>query len=412
MNIESCVIYEKKPLLSVNEAQERIYAELIPLTQSELIPLKQAFGRILAHTVYAPNHLPFARNSAMDGYAFCSHEVSNSAPFTLNQIGVVFAGRPFNGQLNKGECVRIFTGGVVPDHADSVIMQEQVIAKDATIHFPSGIEFGNNIRQIGEDVRAGDPLCLAHKTLSAIDLGFLASAGIENVNVIRKLNIAYFSTGDELIGLGEQLTTGKIYDSNRYSLHGLLQNPSYAVFDGGVIADNRDLLKQTLLQAAEKFDVVITTGGASVGDADYIKDVLAECGEVNFWKIAMKPGKPLAFGKIGHCYFFGLPGNPVAVTTTFDIILKPALRYLTSTYSKKPFLFSACCKTPLTKSRGRQEFQRGILTQTLDGVLEVATSGHQGSHVLSSASTANCYIILDEEVTQVASGDWVNVLLF
>ena len=202
--------------------------------------------------------------------------------------------------------------------------------------------------------------------------------------MIRKLNIAYFSTGDELIGLGEKLTTGKIYDSNRYSLHGLLQNPNYNVFDGGVIADDRALLKQTLQQAAEKFDVVITTGGASVGDADYVKAVLDECGSVNFWKIAMKPGKPLAFGKIGRCYFFGLPGNPVAVTTTFDIILKPALRYLMSTPVQKNLLFSARCITPLKKSRGRQEFQRGILTQTPEGVLEVATSGHQGSHVLLS----------------------------
>ena len=412
MSIESCVIYEKKPLLSVNEAQERIYAALTPLTQSELIPLKHAFGRTLAQTIYAPNNLPFARNSAMDGYAFCSQEMSTNSPFTLTQIGVVFAGSPFNGQLNKGECVRIFTGGIVPDNADSVIMQEQVNAQDSTIHFPSDIQFGKNIRQIGEDVCAGDPLCLAHKTLSAIDLGFLASAGIETVNVIRKLKIAYFSTGDELIGLGEKLTIGKIYDSNRYSLHGLLQNPNYEVFDGGVIADNRDLLKQTLQQAAEKYDVVITTGGASVGEADYVKDVITECGSVNFWKIAMKPGKPLTFGRIGHCYFFGLPGNPVAVTTTFDIILKPALRYLTSTYSKKPLLFSACCTTPLNKSRGRQEFQRGILTQRPDGVLEVATSGHQGSHVLSSASAANCYIILEEDVTHVASGDCVNVLLF
>lgn len=412
MSIESCVIYEKKPLLSVNEAQERIYAALSPLTQSEQIPLKQALGRVLAQTIYSPISLPFAQNSAMDGYAFCSRGLSSNAPFTLTQIGVVFAGSPFNGDLKEGECVRIFTGGVVPDNADSVVMQEQVSAVDVIVHFPAGIQFGKNIRHIGEDVRAGDPLCLAHKTLSAIDLGFLASAGIDNVNVIRKLNIAYFSTGDELIGLGEKLTTGKIYDSNRYSLHGLLQNPNYNVFDGGVIADDRALLKQTLQQVAEKFDVVITTGGASVGDADYVKAVLDECGSVNFWKIAMKPGKPLAFGKIGQCYFFGLPGNPVAVTTTFDIILKPALRYLTSTHVQKKLLFSAICTTPLKKSRGRQEFQRGILTQTPEGVLEVATSGHQGSHVLSSASTANCYIILNEDVTAVACGDRVNVLLF
>ncbi len=411
MSIESCVIYEKKPLLSVKEAQERIYAALSPLTQSECVPLKDALGRTLAQTVYATINLPFTRNSAMDGYAFCSKGLDSEMPFTLTQIGVIFAGNPFHGELKAGECVRIFTGGVVPDGADSIVMQEQVSADNVTIHFPAGIQFGKHIRQIGEDVRAGEPLCLAHKTLSAIDLGFLASAGIEFVNVIRKLNIAYFSTGDELIGLGDTLRVGKIYDSNRYSLHGLLQHPSYNVFDGGVITDDYDLLKQTLQQASEKFDVVITTGGASVGDADHIKTVLEACGDVNFWKIAMKPGKPLAFGKIGDCYFFGLPGNPVAVTTTFDIILKPALLYLTSAHIKQPLVLSATCTTPLKKSRGRQEFQRGILTQTPQGALEVATSGHQGSHIFSSASTANCYIILDENVTSVTCGDQVSVLL-
>lgn len=413
MSEDICVIAEKKALLSVDEAQARLFAALIPLTQTETIPLKQAIGRVLASDVPSPISLPFARNSAMDGYAFSSTGLSPQTPFTLKCVGSVFAGTPFTHALQQGECVRIFTGAVVPDDADSVVMQEQVRVTGQTIHFPADVAFGKHIRQIGEDVRTGDVLCSARKTLSAIDLGLLAAGGIEFVDVIRKLNVAYFSTGDELIGLGLALSTGKVYDSNRYSLHGLLQNPNYTVFDGGVIADDRALLKHTLQKAAEQFDVIITTGGASVGEADYIHAVLRECGEVNFWKIAMKPGKPLAFGKLGNCYFFGLPGNPVAVTTTFDIFLKPALHYLfTGANTRKPLLFSAICTTPLTKSRGRREFQRGILTQTLSGALEVATAGLQGSHILSSASAANCYIILSEDTTGVACGEVVTVLLF
>ena len=407
MTLESCVITEKKPLLSVEEAQQRIHEAILPLTESEVVPLKQAFGRVLAETVFAAIDLPTARNSAMDGYAFASENFTT----TLINVGTSWAGKPFAGELKTGECVRIFTGAVLPENADSVVMQEFVTVHGTQIEFPADVKLKQNVRVCGEDVRVGDALCLTGKKLTAVDLGLLASAGIENVSVIRPLKIAYFSTGDELLALGKPLTRGKIYDSNRYSLHGLLQDPCYQVTDGGVIFDNKAELERALMQAANDFDVVITTGGASVGEADYVKAVLDECGEVNFWKIAMKPGKPLAFGKIGACYFFGLPGNPVAVTTTFDIIVKSALERLAGANVKKPWQLAAVCTTSLKKSRGRQEYQRGFLQQSEFGEFQVASTGHQGSHILSSASLANCYIILSAECTGVQIGETVTVVL-
>jgi molybdopterin molybdotransferase len=408
MSLESCVITEKKPLLTVEEAQQRIHNAILPLSENEIVPLKQAFGRVLAETIFAPIDLPTARNSAMDGYAFASE---NFSP-TLTNVGTSWAGKPFAGELKTGECVRIFTGAVLPDNADSVVMQEHATVKGTKIEFPADVKLKKNVREIGEDVQIGNVLCAANKTLSAIDLGLLAAAGIKNVLVIRKLKIAYFSTGDELVGLGESLARGKIYDSNRYSLHGLLQNPRYDVFDGGVIPDDKEFLKRTIVGAAHEFDVVITTGGASVGDADYVKEVLEECGEVDFWKIAMKPGKPLAFGKIGACYFFGLPGNPVAVTTTFDVIVKPALARLAGTIVTKPWQLRAVCITTLKKSRGRQEYQRGIVHQSETGEFQVSSVGHQGSHVLSATSLANCYIVLPADCVEVQVSDTVTIILF
>lgn len=408
MTIESCVISEKKPLLSVNQAQARISEAIFSVTETENLPLKQAFGRVLATNVNSLINLPMARNSAMDGYAFASEHFAEK----LTCVGTSWAGKPFVGELQKGECVRIFTGAVLPKNADSVVMQEHVTVSNDEIYFQADVKLKKNVREIGEDVKIGEVLCAAQKTLSAIDLGLLASAGVETVSVFRKLKIIYFSTGDELVGLGETLEIGKIYDSNRYSLHGLLQNENYEVTDGGVIVDDKTLLKTKLLNAAENYDVIITTGGASVGEADFIKEILAEIGEVNFWKIAIKPGKPLAFGKIGGCYFFGLPGNPVAVTTTFDIIVKSALVQLAGGKSENPFEFKAICTEIIKKSRGRQEYQRGILSQREDGQFQVLPMNRQGSHILSSASRANCYIVLPADCDGVQKGEAVTIILF
>lgn len=406
--IDACSL-ESKPLLTVNEALQRIKAAIQPIEDSEPVDLKNAAGRVLAESVYSPINIPHDRNAAMDGYAFSSADCIPGHAFTLELAGVSWAGRPYAGQLQSSQCVRIFTGAVVPEQADSVIMQEQVQVDGQTVRFPANAATRKNIREIGEDVQSGALLCDQPKKLTLSDIGLFASAGIDEITVKRRLKIVFFSTGDELTPLGQALDSGKIYDSNRYLLNGLLLDAAYQIVDGGVIADDREVLEDALVEAAKTFDVIITTGGASVGEADYVKEILESCGAVNFWKIAMKPGKPLAFGKIGRSYFFGLPGNPVAVVTTFQQIVAFALKRLSGSPEAKPLRFSATCTSALKKAPGRQEFQRGILTQNGDGEFKVASSGSQGSHILSSLSRSNCYIILPSDCTGIQVGDRVVV---
>ena len=406
--IDPCSL-EPSPLLSVDDALERINAAIQPVTASERVVLKSALGRVLSEDVVSPISIPYDRNSAMDGYALSSKDIDAARPFTLILAGTSWAGKPFQGSLQAGQCVRVFTGAVIPNGADSVVIQEQVSADGEDIAFPANISAYQNIREAGEDIKQGSLLCSRQKKLTAADIGLLASAGSYDVPARRKLNIAFFSTGDELIGIGQPPKPGKIYDSNRYALAGLLADPCYNAVDMGAIPDDRQLLEETLKQAAECNDVIITTGGASVGDADYINDILVSCGVVNFWKIAIKPGKPLAFGKIGGCYFFGLPGNPVSAMVTFQQIVAPALKQLSGAAAKKPLRLLATCTTALKKMPGRQEFQRGILTQDTNGNFFVASTGQQGSHILSSMSQGNCYIILSAGSKGVSSGEkvWV-----
>ncbi len=406
--IDSCSL-EKNPLLTVDTALERIRAAIQPITDTQTVTLKNALGRVLAESIYSPMAIPHDRNSAMDGYAFASNDVQNEQSFTLELVGLSYAGKPFLGQLQTGQCIRIFTGAVLPELADSVIMQEQVQLDGRTVHFPENTKIYQNVRAIGEDVKQGGLLLANSKKLTAIDLALLASAGISAVTVQRAINIAIFSTGDELIAVGQPLATGQIYDSNRYLLTGLLADPCYNVTDLGVIADNKQALTDAFTAAAKNHDVMISTGGASVGDADYVKEVLTQCGQINFWKIAIKPGKPLTFGNIGDCYFFGLPGNPISAQVTFQKVVAPALQQLTGTSPTRPLQLMATCTSPLKKSAGRQEFQRGILTQNETGELLVATSGQQGSNILSALSLANCYIVLPSECQGVAVGDKVLV---
>jgi molybdopterin molybdotransferase len=345
----------------------------------------------------------------MDGYAFSSQDINPEQPFTLNLAGTSWAGQPYQGHLQPGQCIRIFTGAVLPSEADSVVMQEHVQANGPTVLFPANTPARKHIREVGEDIMQGSLLCAHPKKLNALDLGLLASAGIDKLDVKRPVKIAFFSTGDELTALNQPLEAGKIYDSNRYTLSGLLNDACYSVTDMGVIADDKQLLQDALTTAAKNHDVIISTGGASVGEADYVKEVLDRCGEVNFWKIAIKPGKPLAFGKIGSCCFFGLPGNPVAVIVTFQYIVAPALKQLSGAQDSKPLQLTATCTSALKKSPGRQEFQRGILTQDSNGEFFVASSGKQGSNILSSMSRANCYIVLPTECKGVQVGDKVRV---
>ncbi|MDI1278394.1 gephyrin-like molybdotransferase Glp [Methylobacter sp.] len=406
--IDACS-QESRPLLSIDDALGRIKMAVSPVSGTEKAVLKNALGRVLAESVYSPINLPHDRNAAMDGYAFASRDMADGQAFTLALAGTSWAGRPFQGRLQAGQCVRIFTGAVVPEQADSVIMQEHVQVQEQTVHFPADTRALQNVRKIGEDVKQGECLIAQPKKLTAVDLGLLASAGIDEVTVKRQLKIAHFSTGDELASLGRPLEPGKIYDSNRAMLGGLLSDPGYIVVDLGVIPDNKQLLEDRFIEASLSYDVIITTGGASVGEADYVKEILQSCGEVNFWKIAIKPGKPLAFGKIGQCHFFGLPGNPVAVVVTFQQIVAPALRQLSGAPSFKPLRFTATCTSALKKSPGRQEYQRGILSQDENGEFFVASAGQQGSHILSSMSRSGCYIVLPETCKGVQAGDRVTV---
>ncbi|MCK4492781.1 MAG: molybdopterin molybdotransferase MoeA [Methylococcales bacterium] len=397
-------------LLPIKQALMRILAEVQSIEGVEKKSLKNALGRVLAQSIYSPIAIPPDRNSAMDGYAFASSDSVINEKFTLKHVGTSWAGKPFKGKLLKGQCVRIFTGAVMPEQADTVMIQERVeVATDNNIIFPENCIAFDNVRQAGGDVEKFSCLLASGKKLTAVDLGLLAAAGVHSVDIKRKLRIAYFSTGDELISIEQVLTTGKIYDSNRYLLFGLLNNPCIEAVDMGVIKDDKTLLEQAFLSAANHYDVIITTGGASVGDADYINEILAKLGQVNFWKVAMKPGKPVAFGRIKACVFFGLPGNPASVVATFDTLVTPALQKMVGFEGYSAIGFHATCKQILKKPAGRQEYQRGILTQHDDGFYSVVSAGGQNSNQLKSFSHANCYIILASEVTDVQIGEkiWV-----
>jgi len=404
--VDYCSIEENK-LISIKQALHLIKQSISAIEGIERIVLRQAQGRILSSPVFSSINIPSDRNSAMDGYAFSSADILKNQSFTLSLVGTSWAGKPYTGKLNNNECVRIFTGAVIPDNADSVIMQELIETDGQKIIFPANTVAKENIREIGGDIKQNTELLPAHKKLTAVDIGLLASAGIYDVAVKRKLNIAFFSTGDELCSIGQPLKTGQIYDSNRYTLNGLLNDENFNIIDLGVITDDKQRIKSTLLAAAKTYDAIITSGGASVGDADYIKEVLDECGDVGFWKIAIKPGKPLAFGKINHCYFFGLPGNPVSVITTFQKIVSPALQQLSGISANKPLSLSAICKSELKKQKGRQEYQRGILTQDEQGQLFVKSAGKQGSNIMSAMSRANCYIVLPVDSEGVLVGQKV-----
>ena len=406
----SDICYPKSAaLLSVEQAQQRICQTINPIEEYESIELTQALGRILQQNIVSPMAIPPQRNAAMDGYAFSSSALIDRQVVELEVIGTSWAGKPFLGTATPNQCVRIFTGAVVPDFADSVIPQEQVTRQDNQISLPENTKPFKNIRAAGSDVQQHELLISAPKKLKAGDLGLLAAAGIEQVQVTRPLKIGFFSTGDELVAVGQALQPGQIYDSNRYLLVNLLKEANHQVTDLGVIKDDCQLIEQTFITAADEFDVLISTGGASVGDADFIKQTLEQCGQVNFWKLAIKPGKPLAFGKINDCIFFGLPGNPVAVMVTFEKFVKPALQQLSGVLPTQALQLLARCDTPLRKTAGRQEYQRGILSQISPGEFSVKAAGQQDSHQLKVASLANCFIVLDSECTGVEAGEMVMV---
>lgn len=397
--------------MPVEQARQLIKQFLSPVTEYETIKIQDAFHRTLSADVLSPMNVPPHNYSSMDGYAV-RHADLTGASNKLKKIGSSFAGHGFDGSVAAGECVRIMTGALIPEGCDSVVMQEQVKVDGDMIEIGSGHKRGQNIRLVGEDIMQDAVVLARGQIIRAAEMGLLASLGFSEANVFRKLKIAIFSTGDELIQPGMALAAGQIYDSNRYTLIGLLTELGAEILDMGNIRDDKDAVRAALLKASSQADVIITSGGVSVGDADYIKQLLDEVGEVVFWKLAMKPGRPLAYGKIGSCHFFGLPGNPVAVMVTFLQFVRNALWELMGQHPKPAFNFQAICTTPIKKAAGRTEFQRGILTQGEDGIWMVQTTGEQGSGILSSMSRANCFIVLPVEQGNVEKGSVVQIQLF
>lgn len=396
--------------MPVEAALARIEAALTPLNHVESVAVRGALGRVLAADVKAPFDVPPHRNSARDGYAISDVDLqSKDGIATLNVVGTSWAGKPYTADVAPGQAVRIMTGASMPPGTDSVVMQEHVQCNGDTIAFERSAPIAGNVRYPGEDFRAGTTVLRAGKLMRPADLGVLASMGLAEVRVFRKLRVAFFSTGDELRTIGEPLGPGDIYDSNRYTLHGMLRRLGVEMVDLGVIPDSREAVRKAFDDAADEADVVVSTGGVSVGDADYVTELLAELGTVDFWKIAMKPGRPLTFGRLKNAHFFGLPGNPVSVMVTFYQFVQPALRRLRGETRITPTRVRVPLTTPIKKQPGRLEFQRGILELDASGTLQVRSTGAQGSHVLNSMSQANCFIVLPLENAGVAAGALVEV---
>jgi molybdopterin molybdotransferase len=412
-SVSCCDDLAEADTLTVDEARRQIIDKINPITSSEKLSLRNALSRILAKDIISPLDVPGHTNSAMDGYAVSGNDLPQSGEQIYQVIGKSLAGAPFNGNCNAGQCVRIMTGAVMPDGTDTVIMQEHVAATATdTVRIGDGHRPGQNVRRAGEDISAGGTVLQTSHKLTPADLGILSSLGIGEVKVRRRPRVAFFSTGDELRSIGESLAEGDVYDSNRYSLYGMLKRLDVEILDMGVVKDDIDELRNAFLDAASMADVVITSGGVSVGEADYIKPILEQTGEINFWKIAMKPGRPLTHGRIGNSLFFGLPGNPVAVMVTFYQFVQPALNYLASGTESLPWTMLATSSNNINKRPGRYEFQRGILEQGAGGQLTVRKTGQQGSGVLTSMSRANCFILLPENCDGVSAGDEVRVQLF
>jgi len=387
------------------------------VAETEEVEIFQSLGRIVAKDVISPIDVPPHDNSAMDGFAFKGQQLSSAENITLKVVGTALAGQAWQGQVKSGECVKIMTGAIMPDGLDTVIPQElcQSVTPES-IQFASHIlKTGDNRRLRGEDIAKGKPALKQGARITPAAAGLLASLGLPKVSVYRTLRVAYFSTGDEILSLGEALREGAVYDSNRYTIAGLLKDLGCQMIDMGVVKDDPQLLENAFTKAAEHADAIITSGGVSVGEADFTKAMMKKLGDVVFWKIAMRPGRPMAVGRItqGHrsAVLFGLPGNPVAVMVTFLAFVKPALlQMMGSTVSPTP-LMRARTQEVLRKKPGRTEYQRGIVTRHADGELEVITTGNQGSGVLSSMVQANALIVLQHTQSTAQVGDWVDVLM-
>ena len=398
--------------LTVDQARARILDLVEPITTRLRLDIRHALGQVLAEDIHSTINVPPHTNSAMDGYAVRGDDLPAEGSAHLRLIGKSFAGAPFEGSVGAGQCVRIMTGAVLPDGADTVIMQEHVETDGDAVVIQAGHQRGQNVRHPGEDISIGDVVLQQGRRLLPADIGILASMGMAQVSVWRRPRVAFFSTGDELCDLGQQPAEGQIHDSNRHVIASMLCRLDLETLDLGIIPDDREAIEQAFRQAGEEADAVITSGGVSVGEADFVKEILEAMGSIDFWKIAMKPGKPLAVGRIGKALFFGLPGNPVSAMATFYQFVRPALLRMQGEDAAPPRTFQARCSNRLKKRPGRVDFQRGRLEQDDRGEWVVHTTGLQGSHVLTSMSRANCFIILPRDSADVEAGSLVEVQPF
>ncbi|MCW5298489.1 molybdopterin molybdenumtransferase MoeA [Herbaspirillum lusitanum] len=417
-DIVSCVSGYDPDAMTVPQAQKIIHDFVQPISSIERVAIRSALDRTLAADIISTIDVPANDNSAMDGYALRGDDLAGNRTLTLRIVGSVHAGQQFDGAVAAGECVRIMTGAAMPADCDTVIPQEFTENQtDASVTIPAGrVRRGDNRRLRGEDLRNGQTALRAGKILRPADIGMLASLGVAEIPVQRRLRVAFFSTGDELRSVGEPLDPGCVYDSNRYTLYGMLTRLGCDIIDMGVVRDDPVAMGAAFRSACEHADAVITSGGVSVGAADYTKQTMTKLGDMLFWKIGMRPGRPMAFGRIAShdrgAYLFGLPGNPVAVMVSFYFFVRDALLRMSGADASPLPRLQATSLSAIRKKPGRTEYQRGILAPDSDGVWKVKLTGAQGSGILRSMSDANCIIVLDDAQGDVAAGDPVQVVLF
>jgi molybdopterin molybdotransferase len=403
--------------LQADTALQFLSALVTPVTETQTVELRQALGAVLAQDIISPISVPAHDNSAMDGYAFAGTQLRSDAPLQLEVVGIAMAGKAWTGTVGTGQCLKIMTGAVMPAGLDTVVPQELTVRDSDRITIVAGVlQLGDNRRFKGEDLREGEPALTAGTRIQPAALGLIASLGLAQVNIRRKVRVAFFSTGDEVLSLGDAPREGAVYDSNRYTLLGLLTRMGVEVIDMGVVRDDPAALEAAFAAASSQADAVITSGGVSVGEADHTKAVMRKLAGggagVVFWKIAMRPGRPMAVGRMGKAVLFGLPGNPVAVMVTFLAFVRPALLQMMGCAAEPPVLLKAHSAEAIRKKPGRTEYQRGIVSSSVDGTLLVKTTGQQGSGVLSSMAQANGLIVLHHSQGDVRPGDAVDVMMF
>ena len=398
--------------LPAAEARAIIAAFVAPCCESEEVAIDDALARVLAADVVSPINVPAYDNSAMDGYALRGSDLSADGPTRLRVVSRALAGQPSELEIGAGQAARVMTGAVIPPGCDTVVAQEQVERDGEFVAIPRGQRTGQHLRRRGEDLCAGGIALPQGRIVAPADVGLLASLGIARVAVRRRLRVAFFSTGDEVRSIGETLAPGQLYDSNRYTINAMLRRLNVEPIDLGVVRDDPQALENAMLEASRRADAIISSGGVSVGEADYTRPVLRRLGEVDFWRLAIRPGRPMAFGRIGNACYFGLPGNPVAVMITFYFFARDALLRMMGAAPQQLPLLRARTVTSLRKMAGRTEYQRALATLGADGVMEVRRSANQGSGVLRSMADANCLIVLGDERGDVAAGEMVDCIAF